>query len=44
MIWACLTISRKLGLAESHASPVVEGIDSEIERFKRWEGLKEIPD
>lgn len=39
---AAMTMYR--ALAESHASPVVEGMDSEIERFKRWEGLKEIPD
>lgn len=31
-------------LARSHASPVAEGMEDEIQRFEAWDGLKEIPD
>ncbi|MCF8062062.1 MAG: hypothetical protein K9M82_06060 [Deltaproteobacteria bacterium] len=31
-------------LAESHLSPVIAGMDDEIERFQGWGGLKELPD
>ncbi len=31
-------------LAESHLSPVIGGLDDEIQRFQEWEGLKELPD
>lgn len=31
-------------LARSHASPVVDGMEAEIQRFEAWDGLKEIPD
>lgn len=39
---AAMTMYR--ALAESHASPVVDGIDAEVERFQQWGGLKELPD